>query len=403
MTDHQTVTAASSSDAAVRLDALLNTLESLRPPETIHLGLQRSRALMAALQIADLDQPRSRPFRILHVAGTNGKGSVIAFLEQALRENGYPVCAYTSPHLTRFNERIRLDGRSVDDAPLVDALEQTLALAESSEATYFECTTAAAFSLFAHWTKQRLADTDLPPVWLLETGLGGRLDATNVVTPDLSLITSISRDHTAFLGETIPEIAGEKAGIIKPGVPVVTDPGDSTALTVITETATHRHAPLTAQGVHYHLRSDSDPSANSAWHCRIGQRSHTLPPLSLPGKHQLHNAGLAVAALDVLASSGWTLDWAAISRGIAAAIWPGRMERLSSHRRAHQPTLPEIWLDAAHNSGAAAALADTLSALPEKPTGLLLAILNDKEVDRICALLAPLADRIWLTTVPSPR
>jgi dihydrofolate synthase/folylpolyglutamate synthase len=326
-----------------------------------------------------LDHPE-RAFPCIHIAGTNGKGSVTAMVDAALRAAGWRSARYTSPHLSRLEERFVVDGREVTaerlEASAVrvrDAVERLVASgALDGWPTFFECTTAVAFDLF------RAARVD---VAVIETGLGGRLDATNVVTPIATAIVSIDLDHQAQLGDTLAAIAFEKAGIIKPGVPVVTGALPAEAMAVIARVAAERGAPLLAAG---------DDEALAA-------RVAAMPP-ALPGAHQRANAAVALRLLESIDGGGHDLrvDAAARARGVTTAAWPGRLETIVWRDRA-------ILLDAAHNPAGARALASyLLAALPRKVT-LVFGAMKDKAIEEMLRELAPVTRRLLCTTAPSPR
>ena len=283
--------------------------------KTIDLGLEATFRLLA-----DLDNPQAG-LSFIHIAGTNGKGSVLAFLTSLLRRAGASVGSYTSPHLVRFNERICINGKEIADALLADHLEAVLTANGNQPATFFELTTACALRHFSH----------VRPDWcLLETGLGGRLDATNVVTPRLSIITPIGSDHGDFLGHDIRAIAGEKAGIIKAGIPVAAHADPPEAAGIVRRIARERDAPLIEQGRDYDFQVHQDGS----WRYEDRHRSLILPPPGLAGHHQYGNAALALAAFFHL-PDGPSLPSGRIGPALAKTVWPARLERF--------PGPPEIW------------------------------------------------------------
>ena len=317
------------------------------------------RALCAAL-----GDPQDRLPPVIHVAGTNGKGSTVAFIRAIAEAAGLRVHAYTSPHLVRFNERVRLAGRLIEDGPLNALLDRVEAA--PVEATVFESTTAAALLAMAE-TPADLA--------LVEVGLGGSLDATNVIDrPLLSVITPVDLDHAEFLGTDRAVIAGEKAGILKPGARgfIARQPED--VMAVIEASAARARAPLSIMGTDF-----------DAWADRGGlsfqdqERFLDLPAPALVGPHQIANAGLAVAvALEL------DLPEAAIAQGLAAARWPARMQRLTAgpHGEAARAADAELWLDGGHNPHAARALAETLAARQAKaprPPALIVGMLANKD------------------------
>ena len=302
--------------------------------------------------------------RVVHVAGTNGKGSVCAMLDAVCRAEGHRTALFISPHLVTFRERARLDGYPIPETSVAEGLTRLRDLTVSWQPppTFFEYTTALALDYF----RQRRAE-----VIVLETGMGGRLDATNAVTPAASVITSIDFDHTAWLGDTLAAIAGEKAGIIKPGVPVVTVPQAPEAMEVIARTAAERGAPLTV------VREPLSPD----W------------TVSLAGSHQRLNAAAALAALD---AAGIGASEEARRRGLAGTDWPGRFQRLENGR---------VVLDGAHNPAASRRLAHTWH---EEYGGhgratVILGVLRDKDYTAICRALEGLAARFLTVPTRSPR
>ena len=287
-----------------------------------------------------------RAFRSIVIAGTNGKGSVTVMVETALRSAGHRAARYTSPHLVRLEERFVIDGRDVETGALRDSVATVRRAVESlihrgvcdTPPTFFECATAAAFALF------RRARVEIA---VLEVGLGGRLDATNIATPIATAITSIDFDHQAQLGDTIEAIAREKAGIIKPGIPVVCGPLPPEAEAVVREIGTASGAPvIRALDVVQIVRHGDHASVD----VRSRTRSLEDVTMALRGRHQLDNATVAVALLDELADQGITVPDAAVRTGLTQAEWPGRLERFTRGRI-------EILLDAAHNPAGARVLA----------------------------------------------
>jgi len=306
--------------------------------------LDRVRELLAAL-----GNPQQR-YRTVHVAGTKGKGSTTAMIESILRADGYRTGMYTSPHLHTFRERIRVGGDLVSEEDLAALVQEVSPLlAVRPELTVFEIITALAMLHFAKCGVEHA---------VVEVGLGGRLDATNVLIPDVSVITSISLDHTKVLGNTIGAIAGEKAGIIKPGVPVVSAPQVSEALSVIKERAGALGSELILCGRDWKWRFEgADLEGQSLTLCRPGHESapeHADLRIPLLGEHQLENATAAVAAVEALRARGVTISPQAIRRGLAEVRWPGRMEVLS--RR------PLVVLDGAHNPDSIQRLLEALHA-----------------------------------------
>ncbi len=346
-------------------DAVLERLTRLHP-KLIDLGLDRIERLLAALG----NPERSLP-PVVHVAGTNGKGSVIAFLKAICEAAGLTAHVYVSPHLVRFSERIALRGRPIGDAPLEDALALCETANDGAPITFFEITTTAAFLAFSR------VPADIA---LIETGLGGRFDATNVLdNPALSVITPVSRDHVHFLGETIPEIAFEKAGILKPEIPAVIGRQLPEASATIAARAREIGAPLRRHG--------------TEWRCdgrsyRDERGGLEIPPPGLLGPHQLENAGIAVAAARALA---WpALDDRAIAAGIAAASWPGRLQRLVAGRLSDRLGAGwELWVDGGHNRAAGEALARVAEGWSDRPLHLVMGHLAVRPAEDFLAPLAP--------------
>jgi dihydrofolate synthase / folylpolyglutamate synthase len=339
--------------------------------------------------LATLGHPERALPPVLHVAGTNGKGSCCAFLRAIAETAGQRVHVYTSPHLVRFHERIRLSGTLVDE----DTLESVLAEVEERNAgapiTVFEITTAAALLLFSRVPADLL---------VLETGLGGRYDATNVVErPAATAITSISMDHMEFLGDTLDKIAWEKAGILKPDVPCAV--GADAPLAVLERAAAESGAPLLARGRDWRI----EPSSGGGLRYADASGALDLPPPSLAGPHQADNAGIAVAAL-----RAWSPDWLsarAIAAGLARAEWPARMQRLRGRLAASLPPGWELWLDGGHNPAAGLALAAHLRAwrdsVPERPIHLVVGMKGSKAASGFLApLLPPRSDTVWAVAEP---
>jgi dihydrofolate synthase/folylpolyglutamate synthase len=360
------------SASRVRVSAALERLHSLYP-KLIDLKVERLERLLG-----DLGHPERQLPPVIHVAGTNGKGSVCALARAVAEAAGLSVHVFTSPHLVRFNERIRLAGKLVTDEQLAEALDAIEAVNGPQQITVFEAITAAAFWLFAR------TPADL---CIVEVGLGGRLDATNVLTPAACAITSISLDHQDFLGGTLEAIAAEKAGIIKPGIPVVTGFHPPEVLTRIAAIAAEKNAPLLRRGHEW----TAEPTATGMVFDGIA-----LPPPALTGAHQVENAGIAIAALR---AAGFTISPEAMAKGLQAAEWPARMQRL---RGALAKTLPEgseLWLDGAHNPGGAEVLAAQLAAW-EGPTTLILGMKQSKDVSEVLRILTPRAAAVYAVAEP---
>ncbi len=339
-----------------------------RHPQRIDLSLERMRVLCAGL-----GDPQNRLPPVVHVAGTNGKGSTVAFIRAIAEAAGLKVHAYTSPHLVRFNERIRLAGKLIEDTPLNAILDRIEAV--GSEATVFESTTAAAFVAMSE-TPADLA--------IVEVGLGGVLDATNVIErPLLSVIAPVDLDHAEFLGDSLHGVAVEKAGILKSGARGLIARQPEAAMAAIEAAARAVHAPLTVMGVDF-----------DAWADRGGlsfqdqERFLDLPAPALTGPHQIDNAGLAIAvALEL------DLPEAAIAEGLRSVRWPARMQRLTAgpYAEAARAADAELWLDGGHNPHAGAALALALAerqAKAPRPLALIVGMLANKDAGGFFAALS---------------
>lgn len=354
-------------------------------PKVIDLTLERVDRLLERLGHPERNLPP-----VIHVAGTNGKGSVIAYMRAALEEAGYRVHVYTSPHLVRFHERIRLAGELIDEDALIGLLEDCEKANKHEPITFFEITTVAAILAFA----REPAD-----VLLLETGLGGRLDATNVIAkPALTVITEISIDHQQFLGETIAEIAGEKAGILKPGVTCVVSEQVPDALAVIESRAGDIGAPLLVEN-----RDWSIERMDGGFRVRANGEARYLPDPALPGEHQITNAATAAVALDSL--EGFDVPGEAIARGLQMAQWPARFQKLV--RGPLIDRLPDgwdVWLDGGHNEAAARSIADEVrrwrASGDERPLHLVFGMLNSKDPREFLLPLADLAASVRALTIP---
>ncbi|MCX6567155.1 MAG: bifunctional folylpolyglutamate synthase/dihydrofolate synthase [Candidatus Aminicenantes bacterium] len=353
----------------------------------IKLGLGNMRILLDTLGDPHL------AFSTIHVAGTNGKGSVCAMLAEILSRAGLRVGLYTSPHLVRLEERIRVDGRLIPERDLrrhIGTLKskiEKLRTAKTLEAspTFFEVLTAAAMLHFC----EKHVDCAV-----LEVGMGGRFDATNVVIPLVSVITTVSKDHMEYLGNSLAKIAFEKAGIIKPGIPVVCGVSRGPALAVIRRRAREEKAPLIevfGRGASFEPRRQG---RRPSFDYRTGDDVYHLSP-GLPGEHQGRNAAVAAAAARVLDRSWRPVGAKAIEDGIRTTRWEGRLERIG--RR------PRVYLDGAHNEAGAAAVAAFIEKTCPRPPVLVFAIMKDKAVGRVARILFPRVRKIILTTIPYKR
>jgi dihydrofolate synthase/folylpolyglutamate synthase len=349
--------------------------------------------------ISVLSERLGRPDRAYpsaHIAGTNGKGSTAAFLESILRQAGFRTGLNTSPHLEKINERIRVGGEAISDGDFANTLTRIQALIEEllasgrlrAHPTYFECVTAMAFQYFA----QARADFAV-----FEVGLGGRLDATNVLAPVVSVITRIDFDHENFLGHSLREIAGEKAGILKKGVPLVLAAQQPEAREVILSRAEKLGCPIVETSLAY--RVDQQTMENGCVRGQITELASGWTAMLAPqlaGRFQLQNAINAVAAARALSARGYRIPENAIEQGIANAIWPGRLEKLQSH--------PDVYVDGAHNPGAARELA---SFWEENFAGrnifVVYGALRDKAVDEIAGVLFPYATEVVFTEARTSR
>ena len=357
-------------------DLVLQRLMSLHP-KIIDLTLDRMWRLLDAL-----GNPQDSLAPVIHIAGTNGKGSTQAMIRAGLEADGHRVCAYTSPHLARFHERIRLPDGLISEQALMDALEECERANGGVPITYFEITTCAALLAFSR------AEADFT---ILEVGLGGRLDATNVVDhPRLTVITPVSIDHQQYLGDTLREIAGEKAGILKRGVPGIIARQMDEGRDVIEARAAALNAPLSIGGQDWDAYED---------HCRMAyfdeQGLLDLPLPVLIGAHQVQNAGTALAALRALGVS----DTGCVA-AVTQAQWPARMQRLRHGPLVEAGGERDLWLDGGHNSAAGIALAEAVGRLPDRPLHLICGMLNTKDVGGFLRPLAARAQHLHAVSIP---
>ncbi|ANB33097.1 dihydrofolate synthase/folylpolyglutamate synthase [Rhodovulum sulfidophilum] len=362
--------------SAASSDILLERMMALHP-KVIDLVLDRVWRLLAAL-----DHPETRLAPVIHVAGTNGKGSTLTMIRAGLEAAGARVQAYTSPHLARFHERVRMADGPIAEAALAAVLEECERANAGAPITYFEITTCAALLAFS----REAAD-----YCLLEVGLGGRLDATNVIeAPRLTVIAPVSVDHQQYLGETLAEIAAEKAGILKRGVPCVVGPQEEAAMEAIGARAARLGAPLIAHGQHWHV-----------WEERgrlVFQDERGLLDLPMPrliGAHQVVNAGAALAALRALGQ-----DETACEAAVTRAEWPARLQRLRHGPLVETAGPAELWLDGGHNPAAGIALAEAVRRLPTRPLHLVCGMLNTKDVTGFMRPLAAVAESLTAVSIP---
>jgi dihydrofolate synthase / folylpolyglutamate synthase len=345
-----------------------------RSPSTVVLGLDRMREALGEIGHPEL------LLRTVQVAGTNGKGSTCAFLASMLRSAGHRVGLYTSPHLVKVNERIAIDGAAISDAALGERLLDILRRSPAArDSTYFELGTLAAVE---HFARERVE------VAVLEVGLGGRLDATSTTRPELTAITRVGFDHMEYLGETLPAIAREKAGILRHRVPVVLAKQQPEALVALEAAAAAAGAPVLLEGRDFALEGGRYQGPGGAleglW-------------LGLQGGHQEDNAAVAVTLARLLARRGLGVDDGAIHRGLADTRWPGRLEEVPGH--------PPLLLDGAHNEDGVASLVATLAAPPwaGRPMHLLLGVVSDKRIEPMLRMLLPRCASAALTPLPTPR
>lgn len=377
------------SKSASILDAKLTYLYSRTGGSAVKLGLDTTLALMQELAVDPLKLP------CVHVAGTNGKGSVSAMLESVLREAGLRTALYTSPHLIRFGERIRVAGAPIPDKELIRLLDDVERADQAQSAreggrigTFFELTTAVALKWFL---KQQVQ------MAVLETGMGGRLDSTNVVVPLVSVITEIGLEHTAFLGDTLEKVAAEKAGIIKPGRPVVTGKQRPAVMKVIEEKARAAGAPLLRADERVSIRRLSQDLDGQVFAVETADGAWAPFRMPLLGDFQLGNCALAITALEWMREAlGLPLTPEVIRAGLEKVRWPGRCQVVSRD--------PVFLVDVAHNPDAAQALAAFLKKFRgDKPVALICGMLADKDAEGFFRLLRPVVDACVLVALDSER
>ena len=358
-------------------DIILERMMSLHP-KVIDLTLDRVWRLLAAL-----GNPQDRLPPVIHLAGTNGKGSTQAMLRAGMEGVGHVVHAYTSPHLAKFHERIRIAGTLISEQALIEKLDSCYAANNGETITYFEITTCAALQAFT----ETHADYTL-----LETGMGGRLDVTNVVTrPAACIITPVDLDHQQFLGDTLAKIAFEKAGILKSGITAIIGPQPEDALEVIERQAAKVGAPLLVHGQHWHVSVEAE---------RLIYQDETglldLPLPNLTGPHQIQNAGATIATLRYLG-----MDEIACTAAISQANWPARMQRLRTGPLLKNLSSNEVWLDGGHNPAAGRAIAATLSSLAKRETHIICGMINTKDVKGFLAPISPHCKSLTTITIPN--
>ena len=357
-------------------DLILERMMALHP-KIIDLTLDRMWKLLDAL-----GNPQDKLPPVIHIAGTNGKGSTLAMLRAGIEGAGLTAHAYTSPHLARFHERIVLAGELITEEHLTEVLDECYAANNGETITYFEITTCAGILAMS----RTAADYTL-----LEVGLGGRLDATNVVArPALTVITPVSYDHPQFLGETVAEIAGEKAGIIKRGVPLIMSGQSEDAAEVIEAKAASLGAELIAQGQHWHV---SEERGRLVYQDETGLLD--LPAPALMGAHQFQNAGAALAGLRKLG-----LPEASYEAAVTQATWPARMQKLSKGPLIDTAPTAELWLDGGHNAACGATLAEAFTRLPKRPTYMICGMLNTKDIAGYLAPVVPHITALHAVSIP---
>jgi dihydrofolate synthase / folylpolyglutamate synthase len=366
-----------------RSDAILMRLLSLHP-KIIDLSLARMERILAKL-----GNPQEGLPPIIHIAGTKGKGSTLAFIRAVLEAAGLTVHAYTSPHLVRFHERIRVAGELISENQLSALLEECETVNGAEPITFFEITTAAAFLAFSRTPADYL---------LLEVGLGGNFDATNVIAkPVVTVITSLGLDHQQYLGETIQEIAFAKAGILKPGVPGIIGPQEEAARETLEAIAEKVGAPLKI--------ANQDWQAYAQHGCLVFQDENgllDLPLPGLPGGHQVDNAGNAIAAVRALGDTRIAED--DFAKGMTSVIWPARMQKLGEGKlRDYVSPDTELWLDGAHNALASSVIAQTLHDMNRKsprPLIIIWGLLNTKKPGDFIANFKGMAQHVFTITIP---
>lgn len=345
----------------------------------IVLGLSTMKGILSKLGNPHKD------LACIHVAGTNGKGSVSSTLSHILHQSGYRTGLYTSPHLVSFNERIMIDNEPVTNDEVVDAYHAVAAVNTGERsATFFEISTAMAFYLFR---KKKVEYA------VIETGMGGRLDATNIITPDLSIITNISLEHKSYLGSTLSDIAFEKAGIIKQGVPVITAADQATVLSVIEKTASANQAPLSIYRRDFKVRRKKQEGCFTYYGLNETWQDMRV---ELKGKHQVDNGALALAACEILRQKADRISEETVRRGLKATCWPGRLEVLSQS--------PLTMVDGAHNLMSIHKLSDYLEEYHSgKKITLITGVLDDKAYSAMFKRLLPLCTRVILTQAKTER
>ena len=354
---------------------------ALLHPKLIDLGLERTFELLEKA-----GNPHKNLPPIFHIAGTNGKGSVCAYLFSVAKQLGLKTHCYTSPHLCRFNERIRIANNLIDDEELLRVLDEVEKLNQSKPITFYEITTVAAFMAFARIPADLL---------ILETGLGGRLDATNVIeNPLASIITPISRDHEHFLGSELTQIAGEKAGIIKKNVPVISASQTKEVERTLSNKAREMDAPIFFEGADFIWEQTC--TGEIKLECK--NRVFTLPKPSLIGPHQIQNA--AIAATSIIYSGNFTPLDDRLFSGMEFAKWPGRVQFIKQGKLLNYRDARPIWIDGAHNLHGATALATSLAQITDGKWTLIAGMLNTRKPGDVFMPLKSLISEIFTIAIP---
>ena len=374
-------------------DIILLRLMKLHP-KLINLSLGRTFNLLERM-----GKPQNKLPPVVHVAGTNGKGSTIAFLQAICEAAGLSVHVYTSPHLVKFHERIRLAGKLISEDYLMELLKYCEDINNNEPITYFEITTCAAFKAFA----DNHAD-----IILLETGLGGRLDSTNVIdAPALSIITPISMDHTQFLGDNIEAIASEKAEIQKYMRPSIIGKQNDRAARVLQQVAITKSAPQMRHGIEWSIEKNPDNNItndNDTDYMRYKNKDNiiNLPKPSLIGMHQIENAGMAITAALELRNQGFDIPDFALKKGISNTKWPARMQHLNNGGIVDKFGKNwDIWLDGGHNAAAGLAISDMVKTWDDRPLDIIFGMLNTKSAGDFLAPIAPYIKSAIAVQIPN--
>ena len=352
-----------------------------RHAKDMKLGLEHIRQLLDSLGNPQLSYPS------IHIAGTNGKGSTSAMLESILRAQGFRTGLYTSPHLVDLRERICVSGEMIPESAVADFIDNHRDAIESANVSFFEILTAMAFQYFAD---QKI------DIAIVETGLGGRLDATNTLKPEVTIITEIGLDHTKILGRTLKPIAFEKAGILKPGIPFVCGARNRSVQTYFQEIANERQVPVTLAQFHGKVSNISMNQTGTTFDISFPDYQYKHLFLRLLGAHQVDNATTVLTTVRELVRLGWTIGDSAVREGLRTVEWPARMELIRNH--------PQVLIDSAHNPMGMKRLVESLKDLfTYEKLILILGVLEDKDYRRMIRLIVPLSDKVILTRPESDR